>query len=100
MSDSTFATPHAEALAYAKIVVREAEAYRFDAPKTEMLARALLALSSETGRIMPTPEMLAAGEVQYLSMMNPGARDFASNPFGRALVEAIYNAMEATRVRR
>lgn len=54
--------------------------------------------ASET-RTIPTPTMLEAGELQYLTMMNPGARDFASNPFGRALVEAIYNAMEAARVR-
>jgi len=34
------------AIAYARIVVREADANRFDAPRTEELARALLSISA------------------------------------------------------
>ena len=42
-----------------------------------------------------TEDMVSAGEMRYLEMWNPEARDFASSPWGRNLVAQIYYAMQS-----
>lgn len=41
----------------------------------------------------PTPEMIQAGEMRYLELMDPGAHNFASTPWGRHMVAELYMAM-------
>lgn len=60
-----------DAISYARIVVREADANRCDAPRTEQLARALLALASSERKDAERKDELLRGWVSILDVNTP-----------------------------
>jgi hypothetical protein len=95
----------AEAERYARLVVREAEASRFDAPKTKMLARALLAavltIKEQATRsealTPPTEQEIATYRDKFRSELDLNMNNSSGSPSTDAHRVALYQFVERRR---